>query len=162
MTLGAWRRRDDPPTIAAMTAGIATDRRALWLGLTGWLRDAYALEGDMAWSDDDAGWVLRYRRNGRSLTTLMPDATGGFAALVVIGPSIVEVARSARLAETAREALETARPYADGRWLWLKVTDQQIVDDIRTLIALKSPLPGGRSAERAQRSETARELVAHG
>jgi Protein of unknown function (DUF3788) len=141
MTLGAWRRWDSPPTVAEMAAGITDDRRPLWLGLTRWLRDAYRLDGELTWADEDSGWVLRYRRNGRALTTLSPNAAGGFGALVVVGPSIYREALAAPLSEVTRETLEFATSYADGRWLWLKVTDQAIADDVRTLIGLKSPPP---------------------
>jgi hypothetical protein len=141
MTLGAWRRWDSPPTVAEMAAGISDERRPLWLGLTRWLRDAYDLDGELSWADEDSGWVLRYRRNGRALATLSPNAAGGFGALVVIGPSICHAAMSLPLSEATRETLESATAYADGRWLWLKVADQETVDDVRALVALKSPPP---------------------
>jgi len=141
MTLGAWRRWDTPPTVAEMAAGITEDRRPLWLGLTRWLRDTYGLDGELTWADEDSGWVLRYRRSGRALTTLSPSAAGGFGALVVVGPSIYHEAMAAPLSDSTRETLRFATAYADGRWLWLKVTDEAVADDIRTLIALKSPPP---------------------
>jgi hypothetical protein len=141
MTLGAWRRWDSPPTVAEMAAGITDEKRPLWLGLTRWLRDSYGLDGELTWADEDSGWVLRYRRNGRALTTLSPTAAGGFGALVVVGPSVFDAARAAPLSETTRETLEFATAYADGRWLWLKVTEPAVADDIRTLIQLKSPPP---------------------
>ncbi|OGO59184.1 MAG: hypothetical protein A2V85_14210 [Chloroflexi bacterium RBG_16_72_14] len=141
MTLGAWRRHDAPPTAAAMADGISDPRRPMWIELTRWLRETYGLEGELTWTDEETGWVLRYRRNGKALTTLMPGEAGGIGALVVVGPSIVDAALAAPLSEPTREALEVAKPYADGRWLWLKVTEPRIVEDIETLIRLKSPPP---------------------
>jgi hypothetical protein len=141
MTLGAWRRWGSPPTAAEMAARIDEKRRPLWLSLTRWLRDTYGLDGELTWTDEDSGWVLRYRRNGRALTTLSPYEAGGFGALVVVGPSVVEAALAAPLSETTRETLAFAKPYADGRWLWLKVTEAVIVDDVETLVRLKSPPP---------------------
>ena len=141
MTLGAWRRWGSPPTGAEMAVGICEERRPLWLALTHWLREVYGLDGEIAWTDEDSGWVLRYRRNGRALTTLLPNAAGGFGALVVVGPSVLDAALSAPLSQVTHDALEFATAYADGRWLWLKVVEPAIVDDIRTLVTLKSPPP---------------------
>jgi hypothetical protein len=141
MTLGAWRRHDAPPTAAGMADAISDARRPMWIALTRWLRETYGLGGELTWTDEETGWVLRYRRNGRALTTLMPGEAGGIGALVVVGPSILDAALATPLSEPTREALEVAKPYADGRWLWLKVTEPRIVDDIETLIRLKSPPP---------------------
>jgi hypothetical protein len=141
MTLGAWRRHGSPPTVAEMAAGIRRERRPLWLSLTNWLADTYGLSGELTWADEDSGWVLRYRRNGRALATLSPYESGGFGALVVVGPTVVEPAFAAPLSEMAREALAFATPYADGRWLWLKVTEPAVVEDVKTLIRLKAPPP---------------------
>ncbi|MEW6223090.1 MAG: DUF3788 family protein [Chloroflexota bacterium] len=164
MTLGAWRQWGSPPTTAQMAIGISDARRPMWLALTRWLWETYGLEGELTWTDEDEGWVLRYRRNGRALTTLMPGASGGFGALVVVGPSILEAALAARLSETTRETLEFAKPYADGRWLWLKVTEPPVVEDIETLIRLKSPPPRRprRGVVDAAAKERDRELASTG
>jgi hypothetical protein len=131
-----------------MAQGITEQKRPLWLGLTEWLSATYGLDGELAWTDEDSGWVLRYRRNGRALTTLLPNAAGGFSALVVVGPSSLAAALAAPLSDETREALEFATPYADGRWLWLRVVDAPVVDDIETLLLIKSPptRPDGRLA----------------
>jgi Protein of unknown function (DUF3788) len=148
MTLGAWRRWDSPPTVAEMAVGITEDRRPLWLALTRWLHDTYDLDGELTWADEDSGWVLRYRRNGRALTTLSPSTAGGFGALVVVGPSVLDAALAAPLSETTRETLRFATAYADGRWLWLKVMDPAIVDDVKTLILLKAAPPAHQGRPR--------------
>jgi hypothetical protein len=124
-----------------MALGISEEKRPLWLALTGWLATTYGLDGELAWTDEDLGWVLRYRRNGRALTTLMPGAAGGFSALVVVGPSILDAALAAPLSPTTLDGLEFAAPYADGRWLWLPMTEPELVDDVETLLLIKSPPP---------------------
>ncbi len=141
MSLGAWRRWGSPPTTVDMALGISDRDRPLWLGITDWLAATYGIAGELAWADEDSGWVLRYRRNGRALTTLMPNVAGGFSALVVVGPSCLAAALAAPLSDETREALAFATPYADGRWLWLRVSDAAVVDDIRTLLLVKSPPP---------------------
>jgi hypothetical protein len=83
----------------------------------------------------------------------MPAESGGFGALVVVGPSILGAALAAPLSEATHDALEFAKPYADGRWLWLKVTEPGIVDDIQTLVLLKSPPPRNVGTGTGDRSE---------
>jgi len=45
---------------------------------------------------------------------------------------------------STRAAWDAARPYPDGRWLWLDVVDDRVVTDIERLVALKSPPPKRR------------------
>jgi hypothetical protein len=138
MTMGAWRRWGSPPTADQMALGITVERRHLWLSLTRWLAATYGLEGELTWMDEEAGWVLRFRRRDRALTTLMPNTAGGFGALVVVPPSVLDAALAAPLSDATRETLAYATAYADGRWLWLRVADESAVEDIETLILLKS------------------------
>jgi hypothetical protein len=117
------------------------DAQRHWTTLTGWMRERYGLDGEIAWTDEDLGWVLRYRRNSRSLVTFLPTADGGFSALVVIGPALWNAVEELELGTETWEAYSFATAYVDGRWLWLRVRDAHTVRDIRTLVALKSPPP---------------------
>ena len=144
MTMGAWRRWDSPPTIADMAEGICEERRPMWLSHTRWLRTMYGLDGEISWADEETGWVLRYRRNDRALVTLLPDVAGCFGALVVVGPSQVGAALAAPLSEPTHNALEFSTAYADGHWLWLKVTEPAVAEDVERLVALKVPPPARR------------------
>lgn len=141
MTTGAWRRWADHPSPDDLPRRMREDARRHWATLTGWMRERYALDGEIAWTDEDLGWVLRYRRDGRSLLTLLPTAEGGFSALVVLGPALWDAVDELDLGPEAWEAFSFATAYVDGRWLWLRVRDARTVRDIRMLVALKSPPP---------------------
>ena len=116
-------------------AGPAVDK---WLRLEAFALDTYGVIGEPVF--EGHAWSLRFRRGGKTLFTLMSNEAG-FRALVVVGPSAWELASAARLSAYTREKWETARPYADGRWIWLTVTDDAVVADIETLVRLKSPPP---------------------
>lgn len=133
----------DPNTTPGAHDVAATVRsgRPRWDRLVDWIGTTYGVVGEPLCSGHDSGWVLRFRRSGKALLTLSPRADGGFEALVVIGPSAWESVASVPLSPTIREAWDAARPYPDGRWLFLDVTDDGIVGDIERLIALKSPPP---------------------
>ncbi|MBI3750908.1 MAG: DUF3788 family protein [Chloroflexi bacterium] len=117
--------------------GPARDR---WLRLEAWLRDTYGLDGEPIFFGRDSGWCVRYRRSGKALLTLIP-RDDGFRTLAVVGPSAWQAAASAVLSSRTQAAWDGARPYPDGRWLWLDVDDDTTVDDIEELVALKSPPP---------------------
>ena len=142
MTVGAWRRWADHPAPGDLPDHMSEQGHRLWRSLTGWLRATYGLEGEVAWTDEEQGWVLRYRRVGRSLVTLFPTADGGLSALVVVGPALWSSVERLDLGETTWDVFSSATPYADGRWLWLRVTDEGVVHDIQRLVSLKCAPPG--------------------
>jgi len=111
-----------------------------WRALTSWLGERYGLAGEPTYDGHDTGWCVRYRRGARTLLTLIP-RDDAFQALVVVGPSAWAAAAAADLGSTVRAAWEAARPYPDGRWLWLDVEDDATVAGIEALVALKSPPP---------------------
>ena len=141
MTLGAWRHADEPPPVERMADHMSEASQGLWEHLVRWLGRTYGLEGEAAWEGEERGWVVRYRRGDRPLVTLSPTVDGGFGALVVVGPSLWSAVEEADLSEHTRAAFETATAYADGRWLWMRVHDADTVEDICTLVALKSKPP---------------------
>lgn len=142
MTMGAFRRFADHPTPAAMPERMGERGQRLWRSLAGWLRATYGTDGEVAWTDDESGWVLRYRWGGRSLVTLFPLDDGSFTALVVLGPTHWAAVDDLALGEATWRAFNVATPYADGRWLWLRVRGPETVGDIRRLVQLKAPPPG--------------------
>ena len=78
------------------------------------------------------------------MLTLLPH-DGGFRVLVVIGPSVAGAVSSAieagELGSTVADAFGGARAYPDGRWLWLPIEDDATAQDVRRLVAVKSPPP---------------------
>jgi hypothetical protein len=112
-----------------------------WRGLEDWIGDRYGIRGEPLFTGRVSGWAVRFRRSGKALLTLSPQAAGGFRALVVIGPSTWGAVNELELGPALREAWTNARPYPDGRWLFVPVDDDRTVDDIRRLVELKSPPP---------------------
>ena len=112
-----------------------------WRGLEDWIGDRYGIRGEPLFTGRDSGWAVRFRRSGKALLTLSPQAAGGFRALVVIGPSAWSGVADLQLGPALREAWANARPYPDGRWLFVPVDDDRTVDDIQRLVELKSPPP---------------------
>lgn len=139
MATGVFLDSNGPPARADVVAALG-DRLALWDRLTASMEAMYGLEGEPLFGGRDDGWVVRYRRSGRTLLVLMPKA-GGFVAHVVIGPKVADGVAALSLEPATRATFDRAKAYPDGRWLWLDVTTEAEARDVERLMMLKSPPP---------------------
>jgi hypothetical protein len=139
MSEGVFLDRTRPPTRAELLA-VLDDRMREWDQLVGWIESTYGVEPEPLFSGKDTGWVIRYRRSGKSLVLMMP-MPGALKVVVVIGPSVADRVAELELQTATRRAFEAAHPYPDGRWLSLLAATPRDVEDITQLIALKSPPP---------------------
>ena len=84
------------------------------------------------------GWNIKYQKSGKSLCTLYP-MEGYFIGLVVVG---------AKEEEEVEMALGTFTPYVQelyrkssfscgGRWLMIEVKNISVLQDIKSLIAIR-------------------------
>ncbi len=151
MATGAFLDRARPPTRSELAAALG-ERRALWDRVVARMEATYGLEGEPLFYGRDSGWVLRYRRSGKTLLVLLPEP-GVARALVVLGPSIAEAAAALPLAPEVRSAFDRAHAYPDGRWLLIEMGSEAVADDLLRLVALKSPPPRRlrRAASAAER-----------
>ena len=83
------------------------------------------------------GWSLRYKKS-KSFCTFIPEKNR-FALLIVFGAKErekVEAIRSGLLTRTQKE-YDKATTYHDGKWLLLTVDSDNVVEDVRQLLAVK-------------------------
>jgi hypothetical protein len=139
MADGAFLDPTRAPSRTALADALG-DRLHLWDRLASWIEATYGVEPEPLFYGRDSGWVVRYRRSGKSLVTMLP-MRHGMKVVVVVGPSVADQVPGLDLQPAVRRAYRSAHPYADGRWLNLAVEDPRDVDDITRLIALKSPPP---------------------
>jgi hypothetical protein len=132
------------PTEEELGAALGRSRAA-WKRLREFLLKNYGLDGEWAYYGRKAGWVLRYRKGGKALTTLSP-YRGFFTVQLVLGRKDYERARAAKLGSGTREAIAAARPYHDGRWLFPEVRSLKDLDDVLTFLLIKRK-PAGSSYE---------------
>lgn len=83
------------------------------------------------------GWSLRYKK-GKSFCTLIPEKDR-CALVIVFGAEEREKVESmkGKLSLKSREEYETATTYHDGKWVFLTVDSESVVEDIRLLLAVK-------------------------
>lgn len=123
------------PTDEELGAALGRSHVA-WRRLREFLRDNYDLEGEWADYGRKSGWVLRYRKGGKALTTLSP-YRGYFTVQIVLGQTDYEATRREALGASTREAIAAAPPYHDGRWLFLPVKKVKDLEDVYTLLQVK-------------------------
>ncbi len=109
-----------------------------WSALHQFVCDTYDLRPEWKYESAKSGWAMYCRKSGRALINLSPDSEG-FTALVVLGAKEAERAlvEVEKFNPNVRERLETAHIFHDGRWLWIRVQNQQDVEDIQRLLLIK-------------------------
>jgi len=112
----------------------------LWRELLSYIEKVYEVQPRMTYSKCAAqpGWNVKYQKSGKSLCTLYP-MEEFFIALIVVG---IKEEIEAEL------ALELFTPYVNGlyrkttfscggRWLMVEVKDKAILEDVKSLIAIR-------------------------
>jgi len=88
------------------------------------------------WKLMKSGWVLIPDLKKRRVCYLFP-ANGSFTAAFALGEKAVSVARVSTLPQAVKDAIEAARPYAEGRGVHLKVVTPEDFVTLKTLTAIK-------------------------
>lgn len=142
MSHSAFTDKHVEPTTAEVLEVLGPAREE-WDALRRHLRETYRVQEDLKFMyGEKYGWTLRFRRRGRLLTALYP-ASGGFVVQVILGGAALEQAQASALGENARQAMERAHPYPEGRWLFVRVESERDLEDVRLLIALKDAAGSG-------------------
>ena len=118
----------------------------LWEQLANSLQQAYAVKPKLSYSNcamDKGlwkGWNVKYKKSGKALCTLYPKR-GYFLALVMIGAK--ELAEADMLAplcgEYMRGLYNSSQAGSFGKSLAIEVTDEDILRDMLSFIALRVP-----------------------
>ena len=115
-------------------------RSELWADFISHLQETYGVQPIMSHSicSMQAGWNVKYRKGGKTLCTLYP-MDGYFIALVVIG---AKEAPEADLllpscCEYIQELYRGLPSFSGGKWMMIEVTNKDILDNTKELIALR-------------------------
>lgn len=117
MAVSAFADKDKQPHMKDVLEVVGA-RRALWESLSGFMVENYRVEGELKHYGKNYGWMVRFRRGGKTLVALFP-RTEGFVAQVVLGLTIIDAANEMKLGKNVRAAFEEANQYFDGRWLYV-------------------------------------------
>lgn len=137
MSIGAFTDKNCQPTDAEVFGAVGP-LLPVWRALIKFIRENYTVQEDFKFLyGKKYGWALRFRINGKLLTSLYPTQSG-FIAQVILSPAAVKQAQSMKLGKNVRQAVAKARPYPEGRWLFVPIESKKDIRDIQRLLALRS------------------------
>jgi hypothetical protein len=137
MSIGLFTDKSQQPTDAEIAEAIGA-RLPIWQQLIDFIRDNYPVQQDFNFLyGKNYGCAWRFRIRDRLLTSLYP-GSGGFTAQVILSPQAIEQARGLKLGNNVQQAIARAKPYPEGRWLFIPVDTEQDLEDIRQLLTLRA------------------------
>lgn len=114
----------------------------LWDELQSYLEETYHIPLKMAYSKCSAqpGWNVKYQKSGKSLCTMYP-MEDFFLVLVVIGAKEETETEAAmtlgQFTPYLQELYQRTAFSCGGRWLMIKVSDSEVLEDVKRLIAIR-------------------------
>ena len=126
------------PTEEEMMSFVGEKAKAAWTELRQFIEDNYDFVPETVFYGAKYGWTVRYRRSGKTLCSLFPEK-GGFSVLLVLGRKDSEKALSMRdeLSTRMITILRSTEQLHDGRWLWIRMSTINDVDDVKKLLQTK-------------------------
>lgn len=137
MSIGAFTEKNRQPTqtqIAEMLGAMLQP----WQALAEHIRADYrAKEVFRFCYCEKYGWALTFRLRGNLFTALYP-ARNAFVVQIILNPAALQQAEALALGDAARQAMARAKPWPEGKWLFISVQSEQDLRDVQSLLALKA------------------------
>lgn len=134
--------KQDEPSLEELGHGVGSP---FWEELHSFLRESYGVSPAVEYSGCALapGWNVKYRARGRALCTIYPD-TGTFTCMISMGQKEAPAMELALPGLTAhvREVYQSSRSSRMGRWLMIRVSGPEILEDVKTLLRIRMPIRG--------------------
>jgi hypothetical protein len=125
-----------PPTEADL-ARVLEGSFAFWNELKERIASRFSpLTFEWGYASKTTGWGLRLKHKERIILYMTPCA-GHFLASFALGEKAVQAAHEAKLPSSLLKVIDSARKYAEGRGVRLKVTSTRDVRNIEKLAVIK-------------------------
>jgi hypothetical protein len=128
----------DRGKLGGATAWIGEDGLRRWAEMIGFIEETYPGVFVPEWLfGGKHGWSLRFKKS-KSFCTLVPEKDRAMM-LIVFGAKEREGAEGilSELSPVVREAYLAATTYHDGKWLFLPLDADEVVSDMKRLLAIK-------------------------
>jgi hypothetical protein len=136
MGVGLFADKNHRPTEAEILKAIGP-RLSIWHELTHFIREKYSVQEEFKFLyGDKYGWGLRFSTKGKLLVSLYP-VQGGFTVQIILRPEAVQKAQSLKVGKNVRKAIARAKPWPEGRWLFVPVESEKDLRDVQQLLALR-------------------------
>lgn len=116
-------------------------KNSLWDELCHYIEDTFQTTPKIEYSKCSMapGWNVKYKKGGRALCTLYPDAER-FDCMIVIGSR--EAAEAEAFLPRCRAEIQTlyqeARPMNGARWLMIPMTGPELLEDVKGLLHIRA------------------------
>ena len=128
------------PTFEDMTKFIGDNQTAnFWSKLHDYINRSYDFESIIRYGGKNYGWVINYRKGSKSMISIHPERHA-FTILFVFGAKELQEFDTIRnkLTRQIVELIDETKKYHDGKWIWIRVTDESIFSDFTELLSIKS------------------------
>ena len=136
MSYGAFTDRTSRPGEAEIEVALA-GAAALWSEIVSFVEDSFRVRSDWKFYGKNYGWSLAFKKSGKALVSLYPDA-GSFTAQVILKEGQIARAPSELLIPELRAAIDGANPYAEGRWVFLAVSSERELEVVKRLVEIRA------------------------
>lgn len=127
------------PNDPAIEEWIGKEAHRYWKGIMGLIEHRYPGVFDPEWlfGGKKHGWSLRYKKS-RSFCRLIPEKNR-CGLLIVFGAKEREKVEDIKenLSHYTRRQYDGAKTYHDGKWVYLTIDSEDVVNDVASLLALK-------------------------
>jgi hypothetical protein len=130
----AFTEKSKKPSPNALAAALG-ESAALWRDFIGFLLSEHAPIAE-EWKFMKSGWVLVPKRKTRTVCYLFP-ASNLFTVAFNLGEKAVAAARQTKLPKRIMDAIENARPYAEGRGFYVEAAKPADLVHLKTLVSIK-------------------------
>jgi hypothetical protein len=130
--------RGQEPTKEQILDFIGAKASKTWIALEEFMTANYDFQPELSYWGDKLGWILRYRRSGKTLVSFYPER-GGFTVQVILGKKEVDKFESIRgeLSSDIVNLFDETEQFHDGRWLYIPLPGLGNIADVEKLIRLK-------------------------
>ncbi len=106
--------------------------------LISFLDQHYDFTREIYFGGKNYGVMVRYRKSGKTLLGIFPERNG-FSIVLVYGKKEVALFEANRLnfSQYLCQIFDNTKQYHDGRWLLIRVEDEQYYDQLLKMIAIK-------------------------
>ncbi len=112
-----------------------------WGDLESMLTESFGLRARVHYMYGERyGWALRFERYGRLVVAMYPNR-GRLSVQIILNRAQVNAALAMSLPAHVSGALEVAKDYPEGRWLFVPVKSRTDARGLQPILALKMPVP---------------------
>lgn len=137
MVVGTFVDKQHRPTMEEILTSIGP-KKELWENLERFIEQNYRTKRDFAFYGKNYGWAVRFRKAGKALLSMYP-GKGSFTAQIVLGETAAGKASRLKLGRNVKNVLDSAHPFPEGRWLFIRIGSRKDIADVQKLLLLKEP-----------------------